>query len=101
MTDTTNPAAEAEALKAKTPPPLPAGSILGVTAAQAANAAPVRTINPANIASAIASIEAAQKSISTAGDVTGDTALASSGCATALKYLNILAGKLAAAAPKA
>lgn len=57
-------------------------------------------MNPANIAAAIASVEAAQKSINTAGDVTGDTALATSGCATALKYLNIAAGKIAAA-PKA
>jgi hypothetical protein len=57
-------------------------------------------LNPANIAAAIASVEAAQKSINTAGDVTGDTALATSGCATALKYLNIAAGKIAAA-PKA
>jgi hypothetical protein len=100
MTDTTNPAAEAEILKAKTPPPLPSGSILGVTAEDAKNAAPVRSLSAANIAAAIASVEAAQKSISTAGDVTGDTALATSGCATALKYLNIAAAKIAAA-PKA
>jgi hypothetical protein len=105
MTDPlTNPAAEAEVLKAKTPAPV-SGSApaapLGVTAAQAANAAPVRTINPANIAAAIASVTAAQQSISTAGDVTGDLSLALTGCATALKYLNLAAAKAAAATPKA
>jgi hypothetical protein len=86
MTDpdagTTNPDAEAKALAAKTP--APAGFILGITAAEANERQSCSQPQPANIAAAIASVEAAQKSISTAGDVTGDTALASSGCATAL-----------------
>jgi hypothetical protein len=105
MTDPlTNRAAEAEVLKAKTPaavPGLAPAAPLGVTAAQAANAAPVRTINPANIAAAIASVAAAQQSINTAGDVTGDLALATTGCTTALKWLNVPAAKAAAATPKA
>jgi hypothetical protein len=102
MTDPiTNPGAEAKALAAKTPPPLPSGSILGVTAAQAANAAPVRVVDPAKVAAAIASIKAAQESINTAGDVTGDLALALTGCTTALKWLNVAATKAAAATPKA
>jgi Na+/H+-dicarboxylate symporter len=87
MTDPiTKPDAEAKALAAaitKTaPPPLPAGSILGVTAEQAKNAAPVRVVDPAKVAAAIASIKAAQDSINTAGDVTGDLALATTGCTT-------------------
>jgi hypothetical protein len=94
-TGTTNPDAEAKALAAKTPPPL------GVTAEQAANANPVRVVDPARVAAAIASITAAQQSISTAGDVTGDLSLALTGCATALKYLNLAATKAAAATPKA
>jgi hypothetical protein len=98
-TGTTNPDAEAKALAAaitKTAPPP-----LGVTAAQAANANPVRVVDPARVAAAITSITAAQQSISTAGDVTGDLSLALTGCATALKYLNLAAAKAAAATPKA
>jgi hypothetical protein len=111
--DTTNPAVEAEALKAKTPPPLPSGSILGgsaaphpapplgVTADQAKNAATVLVTNPASVQTALDAIAAAETAIKGAGNVTGDLSLAMTGCATATKWLNAALAKANAAAPKA
>jgi hypothetical protein len=112
--NTTNPAAEADMiLKAKTPPPLPSGSILGGAAPHAApekipggdaanpsaaQASRTLVTNPAAVTAALASIEAAVTSIKTAGNVTGDLSLALSGCATATKWLNAALASAAAAA---
>jgi hypothetical protein len=95
---TTNPDAEAKALaaaaKPATPPPLP------TSPAALSAAAATLVVNPANVAAAIASIEAAQKAIATAGNVTSDLSLAMQGCVSALKWLNIAAAKAAANGPK-
>jgi hypothetical protein len=101
MTDqTTNPAAEAEALKAKTPP-LPSGSILGDAATPPAPAKPAALVlNSDAVMSAINSIQTAQKSIASAGIVTSDLSLANASCTKAIEWLNkALAAN--AAAPKA
>jgi len=94
-------AAEAEALKAKTPPPLPAGSILGDAAKPApAPAKPaVLVTNTAMIEAAITSIKSAQQSIAGCGNVNSDLALAAMSCVKAIEWLNKALS--AAAAPKA
>jgi hypothetical protein len=99
MTDTTNPAAEAEALKAKTPPPMPSGSILGDAAKPATPAKPVTNVTM--IEAAITSVTAAQTSIAGCGNVTSNTALAGASCVKALEWLNKELVAANAAAPKA
>jgi hypothetical protein len=101
MTDTTNPAAEAEALKAKTPPPMPAGSITPDPLKPATTLGTKPVTNVASIEAAITSVTAAQKSIAGCGNVTSNTALASSSCVKALEWLNKELVAAQAAAPKA